>query len=239
MASVGDIVIVSGVGTDYATAIPVASAEVGDDVILYTLGNGDTIAVPRLTFGLDIPVWVSPNFDFAGFNWNLDFNFNLIPLISSMGIHRATMTWHDANFIIGWSYEFGLTQYFGGTGGYYSGAVDWPAGKYKIVGKGWWAAYNVTGGLTWNGSEPATGPYYFTLWWPTGTYDNTPKGMFVDFGANSGPLNDYAQVKFYREFNSIIVAEITLTTPGPIGIRMLDDTHYGNSGEAVWMLFES
>ncbi|HPD11570.1 MAG TPA: hypothetical protein PLN56_11320 [Methanoregulaceae archaeon] len=57
------------------------SVEVGDKVMIYTLGNGQKIAIPTLSLSLDDHVFPTPSFSFAGFDWKIDFNFSLVPLI--------------------------------------------------------------------------------------------------------------------------------------------------------------
>ena len=81
MVDVGDKVLVFAAGSEFATAVPLITPGIGDKVALYNLQNETRIAVPTLVFGVGDISWVTPNFDFAGFNFNLDFNFQLIPLI--------------------------------------------------------------------------------------------------------------------------------------------------------------
>lgn len=52
----------------------------GDRVVLYPLKDATRIAVPILSLSVDDCVFTSPEFKFAGFDWKLDFNFDLIPL---------------------------------------------------------------------------------------------------------------------------------------------------------------
>jgi len=76
---IGDtVLVVPSIGENFAT--PVKGAEIGDTVILYNLKDNTRIAVPTLTFDLGSTCWVSPSFDFAGFNFSLDFNMNLLSL---------------------------------------------------------------------------------------------------------------------------------------------------------------
>ena len=77
---IGSKGIVLGEGGDYAQFIPVDPLEVGDKVILYSLRDDTKIAVPSLDFDIGDFSFVSPSFQFAGFNWNIDFDFALIPL---------------------------------------------------------------------------------------------------------------------------------------------------------------
>lgn len=81
MVDVGDKVLVFAAGSEFATAVPLSTPSIGDMVAIYNLQNETRIAVPTLTFGLGDVSWVTPNFDFAGFDFKLDFNFQLIPLI--------------------------------------------------------------------------------------------------------------------------------------------------------------
>lgn len=84
MPYVGDKGIVFGAGSDSAQFIQVQTPNVGDRVILYNLKNDTKIAVPILSIGVDYYIFNTPSFQFAGFNWNIDFNFQLIPLILSL-----------------------------------------------------------------------------------------------------------------------------------------------------------
>jgi len=52
----------------------------GDRVVLYPLKDVTRIAVPILSLSVGDCVFTSPEFKFAGFDWKLDFNFDLIPL---------------------------------------------------------------------------------------------------------------------------------------------------------------
>jgi hypothetical protein len=80
MTEVGDKGIVFAAGSEYSQFTPANPPIVGDKVILYNLGNGQRLAVPTLAFGLDSFTFVCPSFQFAGFDWKLDWNFQLIPL---------------------------------------------------------------------------------------------------------------------------------------------------------------
>ncbi len=93
MVEIGDKVLVFAAGSDYATAVPLWPPEVGDNVALYNLKNETRIAVPTLTFALGDFAFVTPNFDFAGFDFKLDFNMQLIPLI--LGFNITPDMYHD------------------------------------------------------------------------------------------------------------------------------------------------
>ena len=80
MVSVGDKVIVFGAGSDFAHAVKLTTPNIGDTVTLYPLPDETQIAVPNLTFDLDNYVFVTPSFQFAGFNFNVDFDFQLLLL---------------------------------------------------------------------------------------------------------------------------------------------------------------
>ena len=80
MAEEGDRGINFSSGSPFSTFVKVDPAQVGDRVTLYNLSNGDRLAVPALDFVLDGRVWVTPSFDFAGFDFNIPFDFELIPL---------------------------------------------------------------------------------------------------------------------------------------------------------------
>lgn len=77
---VGDrVLVMSAMGDNVAIAL--STPVVGSNVILYNLQNETRIAVPSLTFSIGDHAFNTPSFDFAGFNWSIDFNFQLIPLI--------------------------------------------------------------------------------------------------------------------------------------------------------------
>jgi hypothetical protein len=76
--TVGDKGLTFAAGSVYATFTPVTTPAIGDTVILYNLGNGQRLAVPSLIFNLNDYSFVVPSFQFAGFNFHLDFNFNLL-----------------------------------------------------------------------------------------------------------------------------------------------------------------
>ena len=77
---VGDNGLAFAAGSPYSTFAQVSAPKVGDSVILYNLGNGQRLAVPTLWFDLGYFTFVAPSFQFAGFDWKFDFNFNLLPL---------------------------------------------------------------------------------------------------------------------------------------------------------------
>lgn len=87
MVAVGDrVLVMSSHGEN--VAIPFSSPVPGDRVCIYPLQDNTEIAVPSLAFDLHAPVFVTPNFAFAGFDWHLDFEFQLLALIGmSQGIH--------------------------------------------------------------------------------------------------------------------------------------------------------
>jgi len=113
MVSVGDkVLIMPRMGENMA--IPLGDVEVGDNVILYNLQNETKIAVPSLTFDVGFPIFATPSFQFAGFDWKLDFNFSLIPFwfaltigsavkiadafYGPVGVYGSQVTLVDANF---------------------------------------------------------------------------------------------------------------------------------------------
>lgn len=80
MPTVGDkVIVMPSLGEN--VAIPIDTPEVGDSVILYALKDNSQIAVPTLSFSIGDFIFNTPSFNFSGFNWNLDFNFQLIPLL--------------------------------------------------------------------------------------------------------------------------------------------------------------
>jgi hypothetical protein len=84
MVSVGDKGVVMNVFGGDKMFIPLGDIEVGDTVAVYNLKDDTRIAVPILSFDIGDYAFATPSFDFAGFNWNLDFDFSLIPLILSL-----------------------------------------------------------------------------------------------------------------------------------------------------------
>lgn len=116
MPSIGDkVIVMPSLGEN--VAIPIETPEVGDSVILYALKDNSQIAVPTLDFSLDNQVFVSPSFNFAGFNWDLDFDFNLLFLelekfIAGDYYYGNSWDWTD-----GWEMtfsEWGSTMWSGG-----------------------------------------------------------------------------------------------------------------------------
>jgi len=101
---VGDRGLTFAAGSPYSTFAAVSTPAINDKVILYNLGNGQRLAVPTLWFDLGDFTFVAPSFQFAGFDWKLDFNFNLTPL----KLGTAILPPQYANFKItypgGWIY---------------------------------------------------------------------------------------------------------------------------------------
>ena len=85
MAEEGDHGINFSSGSPFSSFVKVAPAKVGDIVTLYNLSGGDRLAVPSMNLSLNAPVWVTPDFDFAGFDWKIPFDFLLIPFIWDSG----------------------------------------------------------------------------------------------------------------------------------------------------------
>lgn len=77
---VGDKGIILNEGSDFQAYIPYTKPNIGDKAYIYTMRNGMKIAIPVLEFELGNPMWISPDMPMAGFDWKVDFNFNLIPL---------------------------------------------------------------------------------------------------------------------------------------------------------------
>lgn len=79
MVDVGDrVLVMPSFGENIA--VPLGDLSEGDRVLLYNLKDSTRIAVPTLSLNVGDRVFSSPSFDFAGFNWEIDFDFNLIPL---------------------------------------------------------------------------------------------------------------------------------------------------------------
>ena len=101
----GDKGIVFSAGSVYSTFTPVSTPEVGDQVMLYNLGGGQRLAVPVLTFSLGNFAFVTPSFQFAGFDFKLDWNFNLISFLRT-DVFTDLINLHDLFFwepTVGWS----------------------------------------------------------------------------------------------------------------------------------------
>lgn len=84
---VGDrVLVIPSMGVNYAVTL--GGVNVKDTVMLYPLKDSTRIAVPTLSFSIGDFVFTSPSFQFAGFDWKVDFNFNLIPLV--LGLQKIT-----------------------------------------------------------------------------------------------------------------------------------------------------
>jgi len=81
------VLIMSSLGENMA--IKLGDVDVGDNVVLYNLKDESKIAVPTLSFSINTPVFATPTINFAGFNWKLDFNFDLIPFMFALTIGSA------------------------------------------------------------------------------------------------------------------------------------------------------
>jgi len=100
---VGDkALVMPGFGENYL--IPLEDVNIGDSVQLYPIGNDTKIAVPVLNFGIGNYTFISPEFNFAGFNWNIDFNFNLIPLRLLLVLATEAHNFKIWNDTMGWIY---------------------------------------------------------------------------------------------------------------------------------------
>jgi hypothetical protein len=75
--------------------VPLGDVEVGDTVAVYNLVDDTRIAVPMLTLGVGDMVFATPSFDFAGFDWKLDFDFNLIYLDPLIFGSDVILAWDD------------------------------------------------------------------------------------------------------------------------------------------------
>lgn len=113
---VGDkVLVMPALGENMA--VPLGSADIGDSVILYSLKDETRIAVPTLGFSIGSYAFNTPAFNFSGFNFNLDFNFQLISLI--LGFY-GDFTDHDLKISIdGGAFVYGdtasFTKYTSGT----------------------------------------------------------------------------------------------------------------------------
>jgi hypothetical protein len=79
MVEVGDKGIVMTAMGD-KIFIPCEGVGVGDTVAVYNLIDDSQVAVPILSLDVGDYTFNTPSFDFAGFDWSLDFDFTLIPL---------------------------------------------------------------------------------------------------------------------------------------------------------------
>lgn len=95
---VGDQVLVMPGWDGVPVAIKLDSVDVGDPVLLYNLKAEDKIAVPRLQFDVGSYVFAAPSFDFAGFDWKVDFDFDLLPFYLQItdkwcGVKATSLCW--------------------------------------------------------------------------------------------------------------------------------------------------
>lgn len=91
MPDVGDkVLVMPSIGEN--VAVPLGDVNIGDSVILYPLKDNTKIAVPTLSIWLDDVVFNTPSFQFAGFDWRVDFNFQLIPLLIRPYLDTGTVT---------------------------------------------------------------------------------------------------------------------------------------------------
>lgn len=94
--NIGDkVLVMPSLGENMA--VPLGDVEVGDSVILYSLKNETRIAVPTLAFSIGSYAFNTPAFNFSGFNFNLDFNFQLIAL--NLGEITPAM-YHDFSCLV-------------------------------------------------------------------------------------------------------------------------------------------
>lgn len=127
---VGDKVLVMPALDGTPFAIKLEPVEVGDPVILYNLKNDTKIAVPRLQFEIGDHVFASPSFNFAGFDFKLDFDINLIPLILDMILAPT-----------GDYYLEKITDYYIGSSGdaaYRENCLGSGTGDWTYMGRGGW-----------------------------------------------------------------------------------------------------
>lgn len=89
----GDRVVYWGMG-DYVS--PLFTPSVGDTVTVIPLQDGDFICIPKLEFQVGDHAWHAVDFPFAAFDWKLDFDFQLIPLIFSSLWGRLTAVGGDS-----------------------------------------------------------------------------------------------------------------------------------------------
>jgi len=82
-------------------AVPLGNVNVGDSVILYQLKDNTRIAVPTLSLSVDSYVFNTPSFQFAGFNWSVDFNFQLIPLLLFLTWKHKDVKWVSGTTVYG------------------------------------------------------------------------------------------------------------------------------------------
>ena len=103
----------------------------GDRVVLYPLKDATRIAVPILSLSVGDCVFTSPEFKFAGFDWKLDFNFSLIPLVLNW-IYAPAGTYY-LNAIVEYSTTYSPDLI--------TNALGAPDGQITYIGKdGWFIA---------------------------------------------------------------------------------------------------
>lgn len=91
-----EVLVMSSLGEN--VAVPLGNVNVGDSVILYPLKDNTRIAVPTLSLSLGSVVFNTPSFNFGGFNWSIDFNFQLIPLDLSLFGADVIFLWNQVEY---------------------------------------------------------------------------------------------------------------------------------------------
>ena len=155
---VGDrVLVMPALGENMA--VPLGEVEIGDSVILYNLKEQTRIAVPTLGLSIGNYAFNTPAFNFAGFNFSLDFNFQLIPLIIDLIVPPSGTYWLNkiTNSYTTYTPHFldnalgvsdGSCTYFG-KDGWFIASFDIPTGCY-IPSNGIITIYESTSGIgTW------------------------------------------------------------------------------------------
>lgn len=196
--------------------VPLGSVEVGDTVAVYNLRDNTRIAVPMLTLDIGDMVFKTPSFDFAGFDWKLDFDFNLLPLDLSFAA-IASMTWEDSNF------KSSGVQWFSGT---------YPAGTYKIFFQGWWNAWGRGSEFAYDCVASQSNPKNFPLWCGNINLARNYGGEDIIYPTSYFVTEVHPDLK-----NSWGYLHIVMESPGKIGFWVYDSNYTDNIGEAQFNLF--
>jgi len=198
---VGDKGIVFAAGSPYTTFSPVGTPGVGDKVTLYNLGNGQRLAVPVLSFSLGEFTWVTPGFQFAGFNWNLDFNFQLLSfsLISS-----GSYTDHDISCRGGVPGHSDVMYGDDAMGSVNDGGGCLKSDTIGVLFGGDWA---------YNFSDGARSPTEGTC--DDLTFECKKVGNTLEWWIHSGPDPDYSGGLFFS-FKGVLLGVFGTSGPGQL-----------------------
>jgi hypothetical protein len=145
MVEAGDKVVIFGYNGPYPQAVPVTTPDVGDRVMIVPVDDIGELCIPMLTFTIGDKVWIGPDFKFAGFNWKLDVNLQLIPLAIPPWADDGIAPYLDYSKYTGLSYGGGANQFVSISGDGHSSAE---VSTYWIINPPqgwawWWVTYPI------------------------------------------------------------------------------------------------